>query len=239
MLASAVRRGAHRAPHRHSLHRVGQLRLRPRHGRRRATNIRPPRRLPADAPPEAVNAIFAPLIEQRARAAGRRKASRGDCDALRLVGRPALPPPGARGDDAGTRGDAARRGRACQRLVDDFEAPLRAQVRQGLGLSRGRHRDDHVPADGARPDAAAEPAEGGGGRQPIAVAAQDRAAADLRRGEGRAGRGRHLRFHAARARQPACPVRRSSTRRSPRSPSSRGRARRMDGYRNIVLEMEG
>ena len=108
--------------------------------------------LPAPSPAGEINEIYAPMVararEQLAAEGLRRRRHRP-----RLVHRPALRPPGARGDDAG-RGRRAH-GRRCRGPPrGGLRGALRAQVRQGLGLPRRRHGDDDVPSQRARPGGA-------------------------------------------------------------------------------------
>ena len=72
-------------------------------------------------------------------------------DETRMVDRPSLLPSGARSDDDGAEPDPARRSRP-RSARRRFRGAVRAQIRQGLGLPRSRYRNDHVPADRARPD---------------------------------------------------------------------------------------
>ena len=120
--------------------------------------------LPMPAPAGAVNAIFAPLMSRRAAQLGSARLRRASDMRSRLVGRPALPPPGPRGDDAGMPADAARRRRACaarRRFRGLYERKFgRGSAYREAGIEMTMFR-----LTATRPDAATGLPRGGRGRR--------------------------------------------------------------------------
>ena len=156
------------------------------------------RLLPVPSPPEAINEIYEPMIEQARRQlreegfSGEKvklewsidlRYSRQVHEVTTMVAEP----------------HAALRGRFGAARFR-FRGAVRTQIRQGLRLPRSRNRNDDVPADGTRPDRSS--ATGA-----AALAGKDASHAkigrrpDLRGRQERHGGCRYLRFRQARAGQ--------------------------------------